>query len=158
MQISDPALTRELQNGRPFVQTNVSFSQRMVLRGMHWQYPPQAKLIRVLEGEILDAIADVRKGSPTFGEHLTIELRSDQPISLYIPAGYAHGFCVISSHARVLYQCDIPYEPLGQRGFRWNDPDFDIRWGTDFPRLSEKDTELPLLSQIKRSEFPIFMG
>lgn len=144
-QLCDPELTQRLQAGRPFVQLNESVSNRLVLRGMHWQEPLQAKLVRVLDGEILDAVADVRTDSATFGKYVLIQLRHDRPESLYVPAGYAHGFLVLSQTARVQYLCDAPYNPAGQRGVRWDDPTLGIPWKTTAPILSHKDAALPLL-------------
>ncbi len=148
MQTSDPQLTEQLQGGRPFVQTNESVSRRLVLRGMHFQDPPQSKLVRVLDGEVLDAVADIRRGSPTFGTYVLIQLRYDRPESLYVPAGYAHGFLVLSTTARVQYQCDAAYAPAGQRGIRWDDPTLAIPWKTTSVILSDKDAALPLLADL----------
>jgi dTDP-4-dehydrorhamnose 3,5-epimerase len=154
MQLSDPALTAQLQGGRPFLQTNESVSRRLVLRGLHWQEPAQTKLVRVLEGEILDAVADVRAGSPTFGSFVLVQLRHDRPESLFIPAGYAHGFLVFSPTARVQYQCDTAYAPDGQRGVRWDDPTLAIPWKTTGPVLSAKDAALPILRDIPPTALP----
>ena len=145
LQLCDPELVRGVGQAGPFVQLNESVSRRLVLRGMHWQEPFQAKLVRVLEGEILDAVADVRRGSPTYGTYVLIQLRHDRPESLYVPAGYAHGFLVLSPMARVQYQCDVPYAPDGQRGIRWDDPTLGIPWKTTSPILSAKDAALPFL-------------
>ena len=130
----------------PFVQANQSRSIRNTLRGLHWQWRrPQAKLVRVVTGTIYDAIVDVRRSSPTFGRWCGVELSAENFRQLYVPVGYAHGFCVLSEHADVEYLCSDYYDPGGEAGLLWNDPAIGVQWPTDWPLLSEKDAaNLPL--------------
>ena len=119
-----------LPPARPFVQDNHSRSQRGVLRGLHYQLPPhaQGKLVRVVSGSVFDVAVDIRKGSPTFGQWYGTELSSENGRQLYIPPGYAHGFCVLSERAGLLYKCTDYYVPSDERGIRWNDPGLAIPW------------------------------
>jgi len=124
-----------------FVQDNHSRSSRGTLRGMHVQPSrPQGKLIRVSEGEIYDVALDVRRGSPFFGRHVGVHLSADNFRQLWIPAGYAHGFCVVSETAEIQYKCTELYDPKGELTLAWNDPEFAIRWPVDEPLLSAKDS------------------
>ena len=121
-----------------------------MLRGLHFQYPQwQGKLVRVASGEIFDVAVDVRPGSATFGRWEGVVLSRDNQRQLYIPPGYAHGFCVISDTADVLYKCTSLYEPSQDRGVRWNDPDIGIDWPISDPIISEKDARAPLLRDLK---------
>lgn len=123
-----------------FVQANQSRSMRDTLRGLHWQWKrPQAKLVRVVTGAIFDAVVDVRRGSPTFGKWCGVELNADNFQQLYVPVGFAHGFCVTSDVADVEYLCSDYYDPEGEAGLLWNDPAIGIVWPTSWPLLSEKD-------------------
>jgi len=123
-----------------FVQDNHSRSSRGVLRGLHYQYPNwQGKLVRVLRGEIFDVAVDIRSGSPTFGQWLGVTLNEENKQQLYVPPGFAHGFCVTSETADVAYKCTTVYRPQEDACIRWNDPDIGIRWPLDDPSLSEKD-------------------
>ncbi len=135
-----------------FVQDNQSFSKKGVLRGLHFQRPPfaQMKLIRVLSGTIQDIVVDLRKGHSTFGKYLSIELSSENKKQLLIPAGFAHGFLVLSEHAHVLYKCDEFYNPESEGGLRYNDPTVRVEWGLGQDQLSlaPKDLLLPLMSDI----------
>lgn len=129
-----------------FVQDNHSRSFRGVLRGLHFQLNrPQGKLVRVVRGEVFDVAVDVRVGSPNFGmwhgEHLT----GDNARQVYIPPGFAHGFCVLSEVADVEYKCTEYYDPEDPSGIRWDDPELAIDWPLQAPLLSEKDLHLPLL-------------
>ena len=132
-----------------FVQDNHSRSVRGTLRGLHLQRPPkaQAKLVRVLEGEVFDVAADVRPDSPTYGRWVAVELSSDNRRSVYIPAGYAHGFCVTSAEAQILYKTSDEYAPALEWGVRWNDPVLGIEWPIADPRLSERDERWELLGE-----------
>lgn len=131
----------------PFVQDNQSQSSRGTLRGMHWQWRrPQAKLVRVLSGTIFDAVVDVRRGSPTFGRWLGVELAADPMRWLYVPIGYAHGFCVLSDVAVVEYKCSDVYDPGGESGLPWDDPSIAIAWPLAVPVLSPRDREHPSLT------------
>lgn len=127
-----------------FVQDNQSFSQKNTLRALHYQSAPfaQAKLVRVLFGEILDVAVDLRKSSPTFGQHVALKLNSDTKEMLYIPEGFAHGFFALSDIADIAYKCSNPYNKDAERTILWNDPVLDIKWGIsdqEKPILSEKD-------------------
>lgn len=123
-----------------FVQHNHSKSVKHTLRGMHWQWRrPQSKLVLVTEGVIFDAAVDVRRHSPTFGRWVGVELSSDTFQMLYVPAGFAHGFCVLSDTATVQYMCSDVYDPEGEAGLPWNDPVVAIAWPVDQPLLSSRD-------------------
>ena len=132
-----------------FVQDNVSLSARNTLRGLHYQIEnPQDKLLMVLQGKILDVAVDLRKESPTFGEHVSRILSDENKHQLLIPKGFAHGFLVRSEQALVHYKCSDYYNPAGERGLRWNDPELGIKWDVESPILSEKDKKSPLLNNI----------
>lgn len=141
----------------PFVQDNLSFSLRGVLRGLHYQLGrPQGKLIMVVQGEILDVAVDIRKGSPTMGKWLGISLSSENHRQIYIPPGFAHGFCVVSNTATVLYKCTDYYAPQEERGIRWDDPALGIQWPTTEPILSAKDRFYPPLDSLAPEQLPVF--
>lgn len=126
--------------GTPFVQDNLSRSSRGVLRGLHFQNPrPQAKLVHVLDGEILDVIVDLRQSSPTFGQWETYILNGNNRAQIFIPEGFAHGFTVLSESALFSYKCTGFYYPEHERTLIWNDPWLGIDWKLDEPLLSEKD-------------------
>ncbi|MCD8207059.1 MAG: dTDP-4-dehydrorhamnose 3,5-epimerase [Bacteroidales bacterium] len=130
-----------------FVQDNVSESARNVIRGLHFQRPPhaQAKLVAVLQGRVLDVAVDLRKGSPTFGQHVAVELSDENHRRLYIPRGFAHGFVALSEKVVLQYKCDNYYAPEAEGGILWNDPDLNIDWGVapEAAILSEKDCNHP---------------
>jgi dTDP-4-dehydrorhamnose 3,5-epimerase len=130
-----------------FVQDNQSFSKRGTLRGLHYQNPPydQTKLIRVLQGEIMDICVDIRRTSPTYGQHFAIRLSAENKKQLLIPNGFAHGFSVISETAVVLYKCDQFYNKASEGGIRFDDPSLNIDWGMDLKDaiVSDKDLVLP---------------
>lgn len=130
-----------------FVQDNYSHSLRGVLRGLHYQKHPQAqaKLVTVLRGEIFDVAVDIRKGSPTYGRWVGKIISARRGCLLYIPVGFAHGFCVLSAEADVVYKVTAEYAPELDRGIIWNDAAIDIRWPIDHPTISPKDAELPCL-------------
>jgi dTDP-4-dehydrorhamnose 3,5-epimerase len=130
-----------------FVQDNHSHSVHRVLRGLHYQKQPKAqgKLVMVLSGRIYDVAVDIRKGSPTYGRWIGLELTAAGHQMVYIPVGFAHGFCVLSEEADVLYKVTEEYTPELDRGIAWNDPDIGIRWPVVEPLLSPKDAQLPLL-------------
>jgi len=138
-----------------FVQDNHSRSARGVLRGMHTSAGAgQAKLVRCARGRILDVVVDVRSDSPTFGEWESVELDDEGARQLYIPVGYAHGFCVLSDVADVTYKCSTYYDPAIERGFHYDDPDIGIDWPRDMALLvSERDREAPRLHEMS-AELP----
>lgn len=133
-----------------FVQDNQSKSQYGVIRGLHYQADPwaQSKLVRVLEGKILDVVVDLRQSSPTFGDWVGVELSADNRKQLLLPRGFAHGFSVFSKTAVVMYKCDQFYHKEAERGIAWNDPELKIDWkiSTGEEIVSEKDQNLPLFS------------
>ncbi len=130
-----------------FVQDNQSFSKKGTLRGLHYQNPPfaQTKLVRVLQGEIIDVAVDLRKHSPTFGKHFSVLLSSENKKQLLIPQGFAHGFSVLSETAVVFYKCDQYYNKESEGGIRYDDSTLNIDWGMDLKDtiVSEKDIILP---------------
>jgi len=142
---------------REFVQDNVSFSAQNVLRGLHYQLgQPQGKLVMVVEGRIFDVAVDIRRGSPTFGRWVGVVLSSANYSQLYIPAGFAHGFCVLSDTATVIYKCTDFYAPKEERGIRWDDPSLSIAWPVSKPLLSEKDSVYPVLDSLSADCLPVF--
>jgi dTDP-4-dehydrorhamnose 3,5-epimerase len=138
-----------------FVQDNLSHSWKGVLRGLHYQLGhPQGKLVCVVHGEIFDVAVDMRRGSPTFGKWTGGILSSTNCLQVYIPIGFAHGFCVVSETATVVYKCTDYYAPMEEHGIRWNDPDLGIKWPVPDPTLSAKDEVLPVLSEVPRDNLP----
>jgi dTDP-4-dehydrorhamnose 3,5-epimerase len=136
-----------------FVQDNESKSSKGVLRGLHFQKPPfaQAKLVRCIEGRVIDVAVDIRKGSPTYGKHVAIELSVENKRQLFVPRGFAHGFAVLSDSATFAYKVDNIYAPDHDAGIRWNDKELNIQWGLEDSEVmvSEKDAELPLFSKFE---------
>ncbi len=132
-----------------FVQDNYSHSVQRVLRGLHYQKHPKAqgKLVMVLKGQIFDVAVDIRKGSPTYRKWVGMVLAGDDFRMLYIPPGFAHGFCVLSEEADVVYKVTEEYAPECDRGIIWNDPDIGIQWPITEPILSPKDARLPFLKE-----------
>ena len=148
-----------------FVQDNHSRSARGTLRGLHWQWRrPQAKLVRVVIGEIFDVAVDVRRGSPTFGRWVGVSLSADNLRQTFVPEGFAHGFCVLSETADVEYKCTDYYDPAGESGLPWDDPAVAITWPLSSPLLSAKDLahaplerhddDLPLLDRSGKIVWP----
>lgn len=136
----------------PFVQDNHSHSQKGCIRGMHFQsFPGQAKLVRVAVGQIYDVAVDIRPDSPTFGQWEGIVLDSVRHQQLYIPVGFAHGFCVLSDEAHVMYKVSTPYNPAYEKGFAWNDPDIGIAWPVKQPIVSERDQKSPSFRELSFS-------
>ncbi|MGE3958269.1 MAG: dTDP-4-dehydrorhamnose 3,5-epimerase [Vicinamibacterales bacterium] len=132
----------------PFVQDNHSRSVQGTVRGLHLQVArPQAKLIRVIAGEIFDVAVDVRVGSPTFGRWVGVRLSAESFRQYYIPEGFAHGFSVLSPVAEIEYKCTDLYDPEGQLGLAWNDPTLNIPWGVDTPVLSDRDRANPTIRE-----------
>lgn len=133
---------KALELGLPgeFVQDNHSKSSYGVLRGLHYQSPQwQGKLVRVVQGEIFDVAVDIRAGSPSFGKWVGFSLNDENKQQLYVPAGFAHGFCVTSDTAEVVYKCTSLYQPQQEGSLLWNDPEIGIDWPIETPNLSEKD-------------------
>jgi len=132
-----------------FVQDNESKSSYGTIRGLHYQLPPfnQQKLVRVIEGAVLDVAVDIRKNSPTFGRHVAVEVSAENKRQLWVPKGFAHGFSVLSETAIFSYKVDNYYAPEYDRGVLWNDPEIAIDWGVDLEKtqLSGKDEKQPLL-------------
>jgi dTDP-4-dehydrorhamnose 3,5-epimerase len=130
-----------------FAQDNHSRSKRGVLRGLHYQLnQPQGKLVHVARGRIFDVAVDIRRGSPTFAKWFGLELDDERLLSLWVPGGFAHGFCVLSDVADVIYKCTTPYEASDGRGIAWNDATIAIEWPVHEPLLSLKDSTHPPLS------------
>lgn len=136
-----------------FVQDNESKSSKGVVRGLHFQKPPftQAKLVRCIEGEVLDVAVDIRRGSPTYGKYVAVKLTRENKKQLFVPRGFAHGFAVLSETAVFAYKVDNVYAPEYDAGLRWNDPQINIKWGINENEIlvSEKDSKLLFLSEIK---------
>jgi len=150
---------REAGISATFVQDNLSFSQHGVLRGLHLQSPSlQAKLVQVLQGSVFDVAVDVRRGSPCFGRWFGTELSADNKRQLFIPEGFAHGFCVTSDAALFAYKCSGDYAPDEQVSVLWNDPAIDVDWPVEDPVLADKDRVAPLLAEVEPSRLPEYDG
>jgi dTDP-4-dehydrorhamnose 3,5-epimerase len=134
-----------------FVQDNHSRSSRGTLRGLHWQAGshPQDKLVRVIAGQIFDVAVDVKPGSPTFGRWVGVYLSADDFRQVFVPAGFAHGFCVLSDVAEVEYKCSDFYDPASERGLVWDDPTVAIKWPISNPTLSPRDQNHPTLDRLR---------
>ncbi len=145
---------------RPFVQENQSGSQIGTLRGLHFQLKqPQAKLCRVVSGEVLDVVVDIRTGSPTFGQHITVLLTAENKKQIYVPRDFAHGFVVLTQYAEFLYKCDDYYDPADQHGIAWDDPELAIDWQLNSGVvLSNKDRQNPTLKSLASEALPRFQG
>lgn len=138
-----------------FVQDNFSYSKRGTLRGLHYQFPrDQAKLVQVVQGEIFDVAVDIRRGSPTFGHWAGVWLSEANHRQLFIPAGFAHGFAVVSDTAMFIYKCSDVYVPEAEGGILWNDPDLAIDWPVTQPILSGKDQTFGPLKAIAPDKLP----
>lgn len=135
-----------------FVQDNESKSSKGVLRGLHFQPPPfaQAKLVRCIEGKVIDVVVDIRKGSPTYGKHVAIELTGDNKRQLFVPRGFAHGFLVLSDSATFAYKVDNTYAPEFDAGIKYDDKELNINWGIteEEIQLSEKDKNLSFFKDL----------
>lgn len=150
---------RYLDAGMPaqFVQDNLSYSSKGILRGLHFQNPgAQGKLVTVLQGEVFDVAVDIRYGSPTFGKWFGLFLNGETKKQFWVPAGFAHGFVVTSDAALFSYKCDEYYQPKAEFSVLWNDPDIGIDWPFDRPKLSPKDENARRLKDISPSELPKF--
>ena len=151
METWNQARYTEMLGVENFVQDNLSFSKKGVLRGLHFQtINPQGKLVSVLQGEVFDVAVDIRVGSPTFGQWTSVILSAENKKQFYVPPGFGHGFCVISETALFAYKCTDIYNPKGEGCVLWNDPDLNISWSIDNPELSEKD-----IKGIKLADFSI---
>ena len=141
----------------PFVQDNLSFSRQGVVRGLHYQLKrPQGKLVTAVQGEVYDVVVDIRRGSPTFGSWVSTILTGENGRQLYIPPGFAHGFCVVSDTAAFLYKVTDYYAPGDEYGIRWDDPALGIPWPVAEPILSAKDRGYPGLQEAPRELLPEF--
>lgn len=139
-----------------FIQDNQSLSvEPGTLRGLHYQLNPkaQSKLVRVISGAVFDVVVDVRRNSPTFGQWEGFELSAANKMQLWVPRGFAHGFCTLQPRTEVLYKVDEYYSPEHDRGIIWNDPAIGIKWPIDHPILSEKDTRQPTLANAELNFF-----
>jgi dTDP-4-dehydrorhamnose 3,5-epimerase len=133
-----------------FVQDNESVSSKNVVRGLHFQDPPytQGKLVRVVQGAVLDVAVDIRKSSPTYGKHVSALLTSENRLQLWVPEGFAHGFVALEDDTIFQYKCTNYYHHASEKSLRWNDPELGIDWQTKHPLLSEKDACAPLLADL----------
>ena len=153
--------SRYAEGGLPgeFVQDNVSYSRHGVLRGLHYQSPrAQGKLVHVLEGEVFDVAVDVRVGSPTFGRWAGATLSAQNRRQLWIPPGFAHGFCVTGETALFCYKCTELYAPEHEGSILWNDPAIGIAWPLEHPTLSAKDAAAPPLAAVSPARLPTLTG
>ena len=142
-----------------FVQDNFSRSAQGILRGLHLQHPNgQGKLVSVVDGEVFDVAVDVRVGSPTFGRYVSGTLTGPNKRQMWIPPGFAHGFCVKSEAAIFHYKCTSLYSPDSELGVAWDDPDLDIEWPLQSPVLSAKDQANPRLRDIPKDRLPVYEG
>ena len=140
-----------------FVQDNHSRSEKGTLRGLHFQLRhAQAKLCRVVEGEVLDVAVDIRIGSPTFGKWTSVRLSAERQNQIYIPKGFAHGFVALSNTVQFLYKCSDFYDPASEYGIIWNDPGLAISWGVANPLISEKDAKYSTLAAMPREFLPLY--
>jgi dTDP-4-dehydrorhamnose 3,5-epimerase len=142
-----------------FVQDNLSFSKKGTLRGLHYQYPKaQAKLVQVIQGEVFDVVVDIRRGSPTFGRWINEYLSDKNKRQIFVPEGFAHGFCVLSNTSIFHYKCSDFYAPKYERGIIWSDPAIGIKWPITEVLLSDKDRKYRCLKDIPNDHMPEYMG
>ena len=140
-----------------FVQDNLSRSVGGTLRGLHYQVKHgQAKLIQVIQGTIFDVALDIRRGSPSFGQWTSVHLSAENKRQLFLPEGFAHGFCVLSESAQIVYKCTDYYAAEDEGGVLWSDPTLAIAWPISEPLLSEKDSQLPCLADIPSERLPVY--
>jgi dTDP-4-dehydrorhamnose 3,5-epimerase len=148
---------QELGVNRVFVQDNLSFSRQGTLRGLHYQIQnPQAKLVQVISGEIYDVAIDIRAGSPSFGQWVGVHLSDKNNRQLFIPEGFAHGFCVLSDTALFSYKCSKLYAPDDESGILWSDSSLNIDWPIKTPTISDKDSRYPTLSDVEMNRLPVW--
>lgn len=144
--------------GMKFVQDNHCHSKRGVLRGLHYQLnSPQGKLVMAVTGEVFDVAVDIRKGSPGYGRWTGVYLSPLNNRQVYIPEGYAHGYCVLSESADVIYKCTALFDPGDEYGILWSDPDINIEWPVVNPVLSVRDAGNPALGEISDDDLPVYM-
>jgi len=140
-----------------FIQDNLSRSVRGTLRGLHYQLEyAQAKLIQVIKGVVFDVVVDIRRGSPSFGHWVGVNLSEENKRQLFVPEGFAHGFCVLSETADVVYKCSDFYVPEDEGGILWSDPDLAIDWPISEPLISAKDSRLPRLADVPPERLPLY--
>jgi dTDP-4-dehydrorhamnose 3,5-epimerase len=140
-----------------FCQDNLSLSEKNVLRGLHYQHQnTQGKLVYVLKGEVLDVAVDIRLGSPTFGKYFSSILSSENKLQMWVPPGFAHGFCVISEEALFCYKCTDYYNAEAEISIKWDDPNIAINWPNTSPILSKKDMSAPLLNELPEDRLPLY--
>lgn len=152
---------RYAENGiqETFVQDNFSHSSRGVLRGLHYQIQkPQGKLVWVTRGAVFDVVVDIRQGSPRFGRWVGVILNDQNHWQLYVPPGFAHGFCVLSDAADFVYKVTDYYLPEAERGLCWNDPHLAIEWPVNTPIISKKDATYPCLTEVESEYLPIYQS
>ncbi len=148
---------REAGIGELFVQDNRSRSRKGVLRGLHYQLvQPQGKLVEVIRGQVFDVAVDIRRGSPTFGHWTGVILDDQRHHQLYVPAGFAHGFLVMSEYVDLFYKCTDYYHPQSEQGIAWNDPDIGIEWPAAEVILSDKDARNPRLAEQSLDSLPMY--
>ena len=148
---------QEMGIQKPFVQDNFSHSVRGTLRGLHYQLPgAQGKLISVIHGEVFDVAVDIRAGSPTFGKYVTQVLSEANRLQMYIPEGFAHGFCVLSDEVDFHYKCTDYYSPATDHGVLWSDPELAIPWPIKDVLLSQKDLKHPPLAKVPTADLPVY--
>jgi dTDP-4-dehydrorhamnose 3,5-epimerase len=140
-----------------FVQDNLSFSKKGTLRGLHYQHPnDQAKLVQVIQGEVFDVVVDIRQESPTFGKWIGQYISDDNKKQIFVPKGFAHGFCVLSDTALFIYKCSDFYAPQCEGGVLWSDPDVGVEWPLESPIVSEKDAKFSCLKDIAEDLLPSY--
>ena len=138
-----------------FVQDNRSFSKKEVVRGLHYQVNhPIGHLIYVIHGSVFDVGVDLRVNSPSFGKYFSIVLTAEKNQQLFLPAGIAHGYCTLAEENEILYKCTEYYDPADEAGVLWNDPDIGIKWPISEPVIGKRDSNFPLLKEIKSSQLP----
>jgi dTDP-4-dehydrorhamnose 3,5-epimerase len=148
---------REAGISQPFVQDNASVSGRDVLRGLHFQHPGgQGKLVTVLTGEAQQVLVDVRRGSPTFGRHLSYRLAGEAPTQVYVPSGFAHGVLMLTDTVVLTYKCTAYFDASATQCVRWDDPDLGIAWGVRSPVVSAQDASAPRLVEIAAERLPTY--
>ena len=158
MELFNASRYQDIGIAASFVQDNYSISCKNTLRGLHYQLEkPQGKLVQVIEGAVFDVAVDIRKGSPSYGEWVAEVLSDENNKQLYVPPGFAHGFCVLSDTARLIYKCTDIYNPKDEYGVLWSDSGLNIDWPVTQPVLSEKDEKFSALSDIDTQHLPVYI-